>query len=96
MKDISSITPKSYFSLVVVVSTNLSVPVLREKILDIMTDTTHKDFNNATEGIEVAKAFAERIRGKTVLVTGVNPKGIGFTTAEAFVSVLSHMCFALY
>jgi len=51
-----------------------------------MTSTTHAGFNDKTEGIEVAKAFAEVIRGKTILVTGVNRGGIGFTTAEAFVS----------
>jgi hypothetical protein len=51
-----------------------------------MTATSHPEFNAQTEGLEVAKAFAEEIRGKTVLVTGVNRAGIGFTTAEAFVS----------
>jgi hypothetical protein len=51
-----------------------------------MTATTHPEFNEATEGLEVAKAFAEAIRGKSILVTGVNRGGIGFTTAEAFVS----------
>ncbi|KAI9657462.1 MAG: hypothetical protein M1821_003144 [Bathelium mastoideum] len=49
-----------------------------------MTATTYQDFGSDTEGLEVAKAFAERIKDKTVLVTGVNLKGIGFTTAEAF------------
>ena len=49
---------------------------------------THQEFNEKTEGIEVAKAFSERVRGKTILITGVNLKGIGFTTAEAFVSSL--------
>lgn len=34
----------------------------------------------------MAKAFSGAIRGKTVLVTGVNRGGIGFSTAEAFVS----------
>ncbi|KAI9706296.1 MAG: hypothetical protein M1820_004871 [Bogoriella megaspora] len=50
-----------------------------------MSTTTHPNFNNETEGLEVAKAFAGQIRGKTILVTGVNLKGIGFTTAEAFI-----------
>lgn len=51
-----------------------------------MTGTTYPDFNNETEGMDVAKTFADRVRGRTVLVTGVNLKGIGFTTAEAFVN----------
>ncbi|KIX00451.1 uncharacterized protein Z518_10591 [Rhinocladiella mackenziei CBS 650.93] len=53
-----------------------------------MTATTHPEFNEKTEGMEVAKAFAEAIRGKTILVTGVNRGGIGFTTSEALASEL--------
>lgn len=53
-----------------------------------MTATSHPEYNDQTEGLEVAKAFAEGIRGKTVVVTGVNREGIGFTTAQAFVSTL--------
>ncbi|KAH8888080.1 putative short-chain dehydrogenase [Thozetella sp. PMI_491] len=48
--------------------------------------TSHQEFNGQTEGLEVAKAFSKEIRGKTVLITGVNRGGIGFTTAEAFAS----------
>lgn len=51
-----------------------------------MTTTTHPEFNEKTEGLDVAKAFAGQVHGKTILVTGVNLKGIGFATAEAFVS----------
>lgn len=51
-----------------------------------MTATTHPEFNDNTEALEVAKAFSEAIRGKTIIVTGVNLKGIGFTTAQAFAS----------
>ena len=51
-----------------------------------MTATTHASFGENTEGLEVAKAFGENIRGKTILVTGVNRAGVGFTTAQAFVS----------
>ncbi|KAI8963524.1 putative short-chain dehydrogenase [Daldinia sp. FL1419] len=51
-----------------------------------MTTTTHPEFNDHTEALEVAKAFPERIRGKTILVTGVNVAGIGFTTVQAFAS----------
>ncbi|KAB5526342.1 putative short-chain dehydrogenase [Coniochaeta sp. 2T2.1] len=51
-----------------------------------MPSTTHPDFNEQTTGLEVAASFTSRIRGKTVLVTGANPGGIGFSTAEAFAS----------
>lgn len=51
-----------------------------------MPSTTHAEFNDSTEALDVAKAFPESIRGKTVLVTGVNLKGVGFTTAEGLVS----------
>jgi hypothetical protein len=52
-----------------------------------MTATTRSDFNDKTEALEVAEAFNKVIHDKTVLITGVNRKGIGFTTAEAFVSI---------
>ncbi|MBE3050247.1 hypothetical protein IMZ48_48675 [Candidatus Bathyarchaeota archaeon] len=52
-----------------------------------MPATTYPEFDGATEGLEVARAFPDAIRGKTVLVTGVNLKGIGFSTAQAFVSL---------
>ncbi|KAL1838377.1 hypothetical protein VTJ49DRAFT_2718 [Mycothermus thermophilus] len=42
--------------------------------------TTHQDYGLKTPGSEVARAFAERIRGKTILVTGVSPKSIGSAT----------------
>jgi hypothetical protein len=51
--------------------------------------TTHLEFNQETEGLEVAKAFASGIQGKAILVTGVNRGGIGFETARAFVSILA-------
>ncbi|KIW34066.1 uncharacterized protein PV07_00866 [Cladophialophora immunda] len=51
-----------------------------------MTAVTHPEYNKDTEALDVAKAFPEAIRGKTILVTGVNRKGIGFTTAQAFAS----------
>lgn len=54
-----------------------------------MTATTYPTFGKDTEGLEVAKAFAGSIRGKTVLITGVNRNGVGFTTAQAFVSMVS-------
>lgn len=51
-----------------------------------MTGTTYPNWGARTEALEVAKAFPEAIRGKTILVTGVNRNGVGFTTAQAFVS----------
>ena len=62
-----------------------------------MTATTHVEFNEKTEGIEAAKAFAGAIHGKTIIVTGVNRGGIGFTTAEAFVGILiTYLKFGLH
>jgi hypothetical protein len=51
-----------------------------------MAATTHAEFSRETEALDVAASFAEQIRGKTILITGVNLKGIGFATAQAFVS----------
>ncbi|KAI1144627.1 putative short-chain dehydrogenase [Hypoxylon sp. FL0543] len=51
-----------------------------------MTATTHPEFGHDTEALDVARAFADRVRGKTILVTGANPKGIGFATLQAFAS----------
>ena len=55
-----------------------------------MPSTTYPEFNATTEGLEVARAFPAAIRGKTVIVTGVNIKGIGFSTAQALVSPKFH------
>lgn len=51
----------------------------------MMPSTTNSSFSGTTEALDVATVFPSQIRGKTILVTGVNLKGIGFTTAEAFV-----------
>ncbi|RYP45355.1 hypothetical protein DL768_008292 [Monosporascus sp. mg162] len=51
-----------------------------------MPTTTHPEFNANTEALQVAKAFPDGIRSKTIIITGVNRKGIGFTTAQAFAS----------
>ncbi|KAJ5084537.1 hypothetical protein NUU61_009116 [Penicillium alfredii] len=53
-----------------------------------MAATTHPEFNANTEAFQVAEAFPQAIRGKTVLVTGVNRNGIGFTTSQAFVNAI--------
>ncbi|KAJ5706636.1 hypothetical protein N7488_006437 [Penicillium malachiteum] len=51
-----------------------------------MAATTYADFNAATEALDVAKAFSDNVYGKTILITGVNKDGIGFSTAQAFAS----------
>lgn len=51
-----------------------------------MATTSHPEFNANTEGSEVVKAFADIIKGKTIVITGVNREGLGFSTAEALVS----------
>ncbi|KIW72963.1 hypothetical protein PV04_01119 [Phialophora macrospora] len=44
------------------------------------------DFGFETDGLAVAAAFASSIKDRTILVTGVNRKGIGYATAESFAS----------
>ncbi|KAK2594745.1 hypothetical protein QQS21_007543 [Conoideocrella luteorostrata] len=51
-----------------------------------MPSTTHTKFGANTEGREVAQAFSGGIRGKTVLITGGNRLGLGFSAAEAIAS----------
>lgn len=41
------------------------------------------EFGARTEASTVAAAFAEHIKGKTILITGVSPNGLGERTAEA-------------
>jgi len=53
-----------------------------------MTSTTYPEFGEKTESLEVAQKFAEVICGKTMLITGVNLGGVGFTTSKAFVNSL--------
>ncbi|KAK1760254.1 hypothetical protein QBC47DRAFT_290421 [Echria macrotheca] len=48
--------------------------------------TSHPEFGERTPGTEVAKVFADQVRGKTILITGVSPKGIGAATALALAS----------
>ncbi|KAE8389379.1 NAD(P)-binding protein [Aspergillus alliaceus] len=49
-----------------------------------MATTTYPKFNENTEALDVAGAFASEIRGKTIMVTGVNRGGTGFSTTQAF------------
>ncbi|EMD87425.1 hypothetical protein COCC4DRAFT_133903 [Bipolaris maydis ATCC 48331] len=46
--------------------------------------TTSKSFTAETGGLEIAKAYSSQITGKTILITGVSPGGIGEATARAF------------
>ncbi|KAJ4859845.1 short chain dehydrogenase domain-containing protein [Trichoderma breve] len=48
--------------------------------------TSHPEFSKETEGLDVAKAFSDGIRNKTIIVTGANRNGIGFSTCHAFAS----------
>ncbi|KAK0625018.1 hypothetical protein B0T17DRAFT_491733 [Bombardia bombarda] len=48
--------------------------------------TSHPEFTEKTTGMTVAETFADQLRGKTVVITGVSPKGIGASTALAFAS----------
>ncbi|KAK5059750.1 hypothetical protein LTR84_009633 [Exophiala bonariae] len=44
---------------------------------------SHPEFDARTEASTVAAAFAGQIRGRTILITGVSPNGLGESTAEA-------------
>ncbi|RSL83691.1 hypothetical protein CEP51_004329 [Fusarium floridanum] len=44
---------------------------------------THLEFNKTTTCEEVVEAFAENIVGKTILITGVSPNGLGEAMAQA-------------
>ncbi|KAF1951239.1 NAD(P)-binding protein [Byssothecium circinans] len=55
------------------------------------TALTHPEWNQETGGLEVAKAFSDRIKSKTVLVTGVSPESIGSSTATAIASQSPHL-----
>ncbi|KAF2845643.1 short chain dehydrogenase/ reductase-like protein [Plenodomus tracheiphilus IPT5] len=47
---------------------------------------THPEWNEKAGGFEVAKAFADQVRGKNVLITGVSPESIGSAIALSFAS----------
>jgi hypothetical protein len=54
-----------------------------------MSSTSNPTFGAATEAKAVAATYADAIKGKTILITGVNKSGIGYATAEAFVSCMN-------
>eukprot|EP01112_Ceratiomyxa_fruticulosa_P016627 TRINITY_DN505_c0_g1_i1.p1 TRINITY_DN505_c0_g1~~TRINITY_DN505_c0_g1_i1.p1 ORF type:complete len:342 (-),score=71.47 TRINITY_DN505_c0_g1_i1:486-1511(-) len=49
--------------------------------------TTHAEYKQDTNGSLVAQAFSDHIKGKTVLITGVGPDGIGRATS---LNIASH------
>lgn len=53
-----------------------------------MPSVTHPEFDSKTEARQVSKLFADRVEGKTILVTGVNRSGLGYAAADAFVRIL--------
>ncbi|CAI6310117.1 unnamed protein product [Periconia digitata] len=48
--------------------------------------STHEEFDDKTEAADVAKAFPRKVLGKTILVTGANKTGLGFSALQAFAS----------
>jgi FlaA1/EpsC-like NDP-sugar epimerase len=46
--------------------------------------TSESSYHKYSSGIEIAQAYAENIKGKTVLITGVSTGGIGEAIARAF------------
>ncbi|CAK7222843.1 hypothetical protein SBRCBS47491_005000 [Sporothrix bragantina] len=44
---------------------------------------THADYNAQTTATEVAAAFADSVKGKNIVVTGISPASIGYTTVMA-------------
>jgi NAD(P)-dependent dehydrogenase (short-subunit alcohol dehydrogenase family) len=51
-----------------------------------MTSTSHSEFGASTDGLNVAAAFPASIKGRSILITGINKLGLGYTAAEAFAS----------
>lgn len=51
-----------------------------------MASITRSDFGATTEGLTVAAAFPTAIKDRTIVITGINKLGIGYTTAEALAS----------
>ncbi|KAH9866931.1 hypothetical protein IAQ61_007521 [Plenodomus lingam] len=47
---------------------------------------THQEWNQETGALEVANAFADQIRGKKILITGVSPESIGSAIALSIAS----------
>jgi NAD(P)-dependent dehydrogenase (short-subunit alcohol dehydrogenase family) len=48
--------------------------------------TSHPEYGRETSASEVAKAFGEQVRGKTVVVVGVSPQSLGESMALALAS----------
>ncbi|KAK1687667.1 hypothetical protein BDP55DRAFT_659048 [Colletotrichum godetiae] len=48
--------------------------------------SSRTDFNALTSATEIAATYSEILTGKTIIVTGVSPDGLGLATAAAFAS----------
>ncbi|KAI9876064.1 MAG: hypothetical protein M1830_007425 [Pleopsidium flavum] len=48
--------------------------------------TTRSEFGFKTEASDVVSTFSDSVRGKTILITGVGPNGLGATLAHALAS----------
>ncbi|KAI1367158.1 hypothetical protein F5Y08DRAFT_350008 [Xylaria arbuscula] len=48
--------------------------------------TSNPDWGQKTSALSVAQAYADRIKGRNIIVTGVAPQGVGEGTAIAFAS----------
>ncbi|KAH6607750.1 hypothetical protein Trco_004063 [Trichoderma cornu-damae] len=51
-----------------------------------MASVTHTEFGRDTTGSQVAASFPDAVRGKTILITGGNRHGLGFSAARALAS----------
>jgi NAD(P)-dependent dehydrogenase (short-subunit alcohol dehydrogenase family) len=51
-----------------------------------MTSTTIADFGAKTEASAVASTFSASIKGRTILITGVNKLGVGYAIVQALAS----------
>lgn len=56
-----------------------------------MAGTTYPHFGANTEGHEVTESFKDVVVGKTIMVTGVNKGGIGFSTTHALVCLAKYL-----
>ncbi|KAF2834778.1 NAD(P)-binding protein [Patellaria atrata CBS 101060] len=48
--------------------------------------TSHSEWGQETGAPEIAQTFSEQIRGRTILITGVSPGGLGYATALSIAS----------
>lgn len=56
--------------------------------------STNKSITKESGGLEIAEAYSSQITGKTILITGVSPGGLGEATARAFAHGGAHAIIA--